>query len=212
MTVLLWSAIGYACGCLPSAWLIAGLIKRREILAGVRRDLGEADAHLVLKVNAGRASWSAAAMDVLKGFTPVVLALQLTGPYEIATCAVAAVIGHCWPPFLYRFAGRGLATGAGTFLAFLPFEMVVAGLARVLGSVLRAGGLLSTLGMVAVPVIAYLRDQPMPYVIASAAINVLIFLRRLEGMEEDVRLGAPLGRVLYRRAVLDASARPVRPV
>jgi hypothetical protein len=45
----------------------------------------------------------------------------------------------------------------------------------------------------------------MPYVVASAAINVLIFLRRLEGIEDDVRRGAPLGRAIYRRIVLDAS-------
>jgi acyl phosphate:glycerol-3-phosphate acyltransferase len=212
MTVLLWAVIGYACGCLPSAWLIAGLIKQREVLAGVRRDVGEADAHVLIQVHAGRASWSAAAMDVLKGFTPVVIALRVTGPYEIAACAVAAVCGHCWPPFLYRYAGRGLATAAGTFLAFLPVEMVVAGIVRVIGSFVRAGGLLSTVGFVAVPVVAWLRGQPMPYVVASAAINILIFLRRLEGMEEDIRSGSPLGRVLYRRAVLDQSARRVWPV
>jgi glycerol-3-phosphate acyltransferase PlsY len=191
---------------------VAGLIKRRDVLAGVRRDVGEADAHLLIKVHAGRASWSAAAMDVLKGFTPVVLALRLTGPYEIAACAVAAVCGHCWPPFLYRYAGRGLATASGTFLAFLPVEMTVAGIVRVIGSVVKAGGLLSTVGFVAVPVIAWLRDQPTPYVVASVAINVLIVLRRLEGLETDVRSGVPLRRVLFRRAVLDASARPVRPV
>lgn len=212
MTIVAWALIGYACGTLPSAWLIATIAHRRDALAGVRRDIGEADAHLLLKTQAGRIAWSAAAMDVLKGFTPVVLAVQLTGPYEVAACSVAAVCGHCWPPFLYRFAGRGLATAAGTFLAFLPVEMAVAGIVRVIGSLARAGGLLSTVGFCAVPVIAWLRGQPVPYIVASAAINVLIVLRRLEGMEEDVRSGAPLYRVLYRRAVLDASARPVRPV
>jgi glycerol-3-phosphate acyltransferase PlsY len=212
MTVLLWALIGYACGCLPSAWLVTKLIGRPEILAGVRRDVGEADAHLLIKIHAGRASWSAAAMDVLKGFTPVIIAVRLTGPHEIAACAVAAVCGHCWPPFLYRYAGRGLATAAGTFLAFLPVEMVIAGLVRVVGSFAKAGGLLSTIGFVLVPAIAFLRGQPTPYIVASVAINVLIFLRRLEGMEDDVRSGVSIPRVLYRRAVLDASARPVRPV
>lgn len=212
MAIAGWALIGYACGSLPAAWIVATIVRRRDALAGVRRDVGEADAHLLLKVHAGRAAWSAAAMDVLKGFTVVVLAVRLAGPYEIAACAVAAVCGHCWPPFLYRFAGRGLATAAGTFLAFLPVEMVIAGLVRVVGSLVRAGGLLSTVGFVSVPVIAWLRGQPIPYVVGSAAINVLIVLRRLEGLEDDVRSGAPLHRVLYRRAVLDASARPVRPV
>lgn len=212
VTIGAWALIGYLCGSLPSAWIVATLAGRRDALAGVRRDVGEADAHLLVKVNAGRIAWSAAAMDVLKGLTPMVLALGLTGPYEIAACAVGAVCGHCWPPILYRYAGRGLATGAGTFLAFLPVEMVVAGLIRVAGSAVRAGGLSSTIGFVLVPLVAWMRGQPIPYVVAAAAINVLIVLRRLEGIEDDVRSGAPLHRALYRRAVLDASARPVRAV
>lgn len=212
MAILGWALIGFASGSLPSAWIVAVITGRRDALARVQRDIGEADAHLLLKVHAGRISYSAAAMDVLKGFTPVVLALRLTGPYEIAACAVAAVAGHCWPPFLYRFAGRGLATAAGTFLAFLPLEMTIAGIVRVIGAVTRTGGLASTVGFAAVPVIAWLRGQPIPYVVGSAAINVLILLRRLEGMEDDVRAGGKLRRVLYRRALFDASVRPIRPV
>lgn len=171
----------------------------------MQREIGEADAHLLLKKHAGRAAASAAGMDVLKGLTPVIIALQLTGPYEVAACSIGAVCGHCWPPLLYRFAGRGLATASGTFLAFLPFEMVVAGLVRVLGSIIKAGGLLSTIGFVAVPVIAFLRGQPVPYVVAAVAINALIFLRRLEGIELDVRRGAHLSRALVRRIVYDSS-------
>jgi glycerol-3-phosphate acyltransferase PlsY len=206
MAIVLWSAIGYLAGSLPSAWIIAVLTGNRAALEDVRRDAGEADAHLLLKARAGHVAASAAAMDVLKGFTPVVIALRVAGPYEIASCAVAAVCGHCWPPLFYRFAGRGLATAAGTFLAFLPVEMVVAGIVRMIGSAVKAGGLLSTVGFAAVPLIALYRGQPAPYVVAAAGINVLIFLRRLEGLEEDLKLGVPIHRAIVRRAVLDASA------
>jgi glycerol-3-phosphate acyltransferase PlsY len=206
MTIVLWAVLGYVAGSLPSPWILARLTGNLHALERVRRDRGEDDAHLVLKQAAGGLAVSAAAMDVLKGFTPVVLAGQLTGPYEIAACAVGAVCGHCWPPVLYRFAGRGLATASGTFLAFLPVEMVVAGIVRVIGSLVKAGGLLSTIGFAIVPVFAWYRGQPIPYVVAAAAINVLIFVRRLEGMEDDVARGAALRRVLFRRAVLDASS------
>src|SRR5688572_14668485 len=205
MSIAFWALIGYLAGCLPSVWIVAGLVGQRDALVLVQRDVGEYDAHVLLKERAGRAASSAAAMDILKGFTPVILALQLTGPHEVAACAVAAVCGHCWPPFLYRLGGRGLATAAGTFLAFLPVEMVIAGIIRVIGSVVKAGGLLSTVGFVAVPLVAWARGQPVPYIVAAAAINVLIFVRRLEGLEDDVGRGAPLFRVLYRRVVLDAS-------
>jgi glycerol-3-phosphate acyltransferase PlsY len=206
MIIVFWALLGYVSGCLPSAWIIATLTDTRDVLERVRRDVGEADAHVLLKQHAGRVAASAAAMDVLKGFTPVILALQLTGPHEVAACAVAAVCGHCWPVVLYRFGGRGLATAAGTFLAFLPVEMVIAGIVRLVGGFVKAGGLLSTVGFVAVPLVAWARGQPTPYVVAAAAINVLIFVRRMEGLEGDVGRGAPIHRVLYRRLVLDASS------
>jgi hypothetical protein len=41
--------------------------------------------------------------------------------------------------------------------------------------------------------------------VAAAAINVLIFLRRLEGVREDIELGIPRGRAVLRRTLLDAS-------
>lgn len=206
MTVLFWALIGYAAGSLPSAWIVAYLTRRRHVLDDVRRTIGETDAHLLLKQAGGRGATVAAALDVLKGFVPVFVATWLTGPYAVAACAIAAVCGHCWPPFLQRYAGRGLAAGAGAYLGFVPVEMVLAGAVRIIGSVAKAGGLASTIGFVAVPLVAWFRGQPTPYVIAAVVINILIFVRRLEGVEEDVRLGVPLGRAIVRRAVFDASA------
>src|SRR5205807_8474797 len=103
--------------------------------------------------------------------------------------AGGSVAGHCWPPVLGRYTGRGLAAGAGAFLGFLPLEMLVAGAVRIFGGFVRAGGLASTIGYVSIPVLAALRGQPAPYVVAAAAINVLIFVRRLEGVGSDVEIG-----------------------
>lgn len=205
MTVLAWALIGYACGSLPSAWLVALASGHRAVLADVRRTSGEHDAHLVLKGVASRAASVAAAADVIKGLVPVAAAVFIAGPYGIAACALGAVTGHCWPPILSRYAGRGLATTAGTFLGMLPFEMVIAGIVRVIGSLLKIGGLSSTIGFWAVPAIAWLRDQPRVYVLASLIVNVLISLRRLEGIEDDVGRGAPLAKAVFRRVVFDAS-------
>jgi len=206
MAVFLWALIGYAAGSLPSAWIVATVSGRRDVLEGVRRTVGETDAHLLLKQAGGRAATVAAAMDVVKGFVPVLVATRLTAPYEVAACAVGAVAGHCWPPFLHRYAGRGLAAGAGAFLGFVPVEMVLAGIVRIAGSLAKAGGLASTIGFVAIPMVAWYRRQPTAYVVAAIVINVLIFVRRLEGVEDDVRLGVPLGHAIVRRAVLDVSA------
>jgi glycerol-3-phosphate acyltransferase PlsY len=208
MTVFLWALIGYASGSLPSAWIVAVATHNESALDRVRRGVGETDAHLLLKRAGGRGAMVAATMDVLKGLAPVIAATRLTGPYEVAACAVAAVAGHCWPPFVPRVAGRGLATAAGAFLGFVPIEMALAGIIRIVGSLVKAGGLLSTIGFLTVPLYAWYRGRPMPYVIAALMINVLIFVRRLEGISEDLELGMPVGLAVVRRAVLDASAHP----
>ena len=205
MTVAVWAFVGYAAGSFPSAWLVAIAAGKRSVLDHVQRNVGEADAHVLLSEAGGRTATVAAALDVLKGLLPVFAALRLAGPYDIAACAVGAVAGHCWPPVLRRYAGRGLAAGAGAFLGFLPLEMVVAGLVRGLGSLARAGGLASTIGYVSIPVIAALRGQPAPYVVAAATVNVLIFVRRLEGLREDLDLGISPSRAVLRRTLLDAS-------
>lgn len=206
MTVFGWALIGYVAGSFPSAWLVAVATGNNTVLDRVRRNVGEADAHVLLRESGGRGAAVAAALDVLKGFLPVLAAVWLTGPYEIAASAVGAVTGHCWPPILGRYAGRGLAAAAGAFLGFLPVEMVGAGIVRIAGSAVRAGGLASTIGYVAIPVVAAARGQSVPYVVTALVINVLLFARRLEGVREDISLGVPPARAVFRRAVLDASA------
>ncbi len=206
MDVFIWALVGYAAGTFPSAWLAAVGSGKRMVLAMVRRTVGEDDAHVVLKASGGRAATVAAVLDVVKGFVPVLIAVQFAGPYAIAACAIGALVGHCWPPFLYAYAGRGLAAAAGTFLAFLPVEMVLAGIIRVIGDRLKIGGLSSTIGYVAIPLVAWWRGQPAPYVVAAVAINVLIFIRRLEGISEDVAGGARPMRAAVRRIVLDVSS------
>jgi len=205
MTVATWALIGYVAGSFPSAWLVALATGKRSVLTDVRRTTGEADAHVLLQQSGGRGGEIAALLDVVKAFGPVLAAHRTAGPYAIAACAVGTVAGHCWPPLLTRYAGRGIAAGAGAFLGFLPLEMAMAGVVRVVGSLVGAGGLSSTVGYAAIPVVAALRRQPAPFIVAAVAINLLIFVRRLEGLHEDVALGISRPRAALRRALLDVS-------
>lgn len=206
MTVLIWALIGYAAGCFPSAWLVALATGKRVILSSVRRNYGEADAHVVLSQTGGRGAHVAAALDVLKALLPVVIAARMTSSSAVAACAVGTVTGHCWPPLLFRYGGRGLTAAAGAFLGFVPVEMVIAGIVRLIGGACKAGGLTSTIGFIAVPLLAAWRGQPRPFIVAAAAINLLIFVRRLEGVAEDISLGIPRSRAVFRRVVFDSSS------
>jgi glycerol-3-phosphate acyltransferase PlsY len=63
------------------------------------------------------------ALDALKGYLPVWLALWLSprfgfGDITIACVGLAAFLGHLWPLFFRFEGGKGVATAAGVLLAF----------------------------------------------------------------------------------------------
>jgi glycerol-3-phosphate acyltransferase PlsY len=42
------------------------------------------------------------------------------GDWWVAAVAVAAVVGHCWSPYIRFRGGKGMATGAGAAAALFP--------------------------------------------------------------------------------------------
>jgi acyl phosphate:glycerol-3-phosphate acyltransferase len=65
------------------------------------------------------------ALDALKGYLPVLLALGLSerfgfGTGTIAAVGLAAFLGHLWPVFFRFKGGKGVATAAGVLMAFNP--------------------------------------------------------------------------------------------
>ena len=72
------------------------------------------------------------ALDVAKGYLPAFLAPGLAAggsaapPSTLGLAAgVAAVLGHCYPLFARFRGGKGVATGAGAFLAVHPGAVAV---------------------------------------------------------------------------------------
>lgn len=209
MTVLLWALGGYLAGSFPSAWVVATLAARRDALDAADRSSSAGDAHHLLRgAVGGRAAAAAAATDIVKAFVPTLIASLVVGPHEAAACGIAAVAGHCWPPVLRRTAGRGLAAGAGAYLAVVPVEMVAGGLVTLIGTIARIGGPASTVGFLAIPILAHLRRQPDPQLVAAWVVFLLIVVRRLEGIAADVQHGASPSRAAVRRVVLDVSGSP----
>jgi acyl phosphate:glycerol-3-phosphate acyltransferase len=89
--------------------------------------------------------------DIAKGVVPVLLARQIThdAPVWVTATGVAAVLGHCFSPFLAFSGGKGVATALGMILALdwrvgliaIALFIVVMVFTRYvsLGSVLGAG-------------------------------------------------------------------------
>lgn len=124
-------------GGLPGALLLGlafllGAIPWGYLLARSTRDIdlrqvgsGGTGATNVQRAVGTRASIVVSVLDFLKGFLPVLLAKRLgLDPWWVGGVAVAAVVGHCWSPFIGFKGGKGVATGAGAAVALFPATLV----------------------------------------------------------------------------------------
>jgi glycerol-3-phosphate acyltransferase PlsY len=208
-----WVACAYLAGTFPSTWLVAKANHARALQAETGRRAGETDPHVLMTRHIGwRWSALAATLDVLKGLL-VTLAARRIGHLPdawLAAVGLAAVLGHAFPFYLARWAGRGLAAASGVLLVLLPVEMAIAGLLTVFGIAIRASGLLSTIGFASVPAVAGVQGQPAAYVWMGAAIFLVLVARRLEGVRDVVATGVSWPRAIVWRVAFDASTRPSR--
>src|SRR5690606_11117346 len=147
----IWSAvIGYLVGSIPIGFLVVRQLYRIDIrrygsgnigFTNVFRTAGLAPGLVVL------------AGDSLKGVRAVRLGRWLGGETAGMLGGLAAIAGHNWSLFLRFSGGRGVATGAGVFLALAPKVLAVAALIWVLTvACTRYVSLGSILGAISVPI------------------------------------------------------------
>lgn len=127
--LLIAAAGGYALGALPSAdvasrVLTGGAVDLRRSGTG---NPGGTNARRLLGHRAGRAVIAA---DVAKGTTASWAGRRLAGDLGAHVAGVAAVAGHCYPPWSGLRGGKGVATSFGqclyTFPAYAPIDFGVA--------------------------------------------------------------------------------------
>lgn len=117
------------------AVLVAYLIGSLSFAVIVSRTMGLADprsygsknpgATNVLRSGNRAAALLTLALDALKGYVPVMLALALgptfgLGAMTVALVGLAAFVGHLWPVFFRFQGGKGVATAAGVLMALNP--------------------------------------------------------------------------------------------
>lgn len=140
--VLAAAVAGYLAGSFPSADLAGRFAARRTGAPADLRQVGSGNPGAANAATVLGPRWGAAvlAMDGAKGAAATGLGRRLGGPGGGDVAGVAAVVGHCWPPWSGFRGGKGVATAAGVCAATEP--RLVAGIAA--ASALGAGsGLLA---------------------------------------------------------------------
>lgn len=126
LTLILIAAIYYLIGSIPTAYIIVKLVKKIDIRTVGSGNAGATNAARVL------GKWgfiSVFTIDLLKGFLPTYLLYYISAfeSKEIALImGIVLVLGHTYTVFLGFRGGKGVATGAGVFLALAPIEMGIA--------------------------------------------------------------------------------------
>jgi glycerol-3-phosphate acyltransferase PlsY len=123
------------------------------------------------------------ALDALKGYAPVWLALWLAprfgfGEITIAGVGLAAFLGHLWPVFFRFEGGKGVATAAGVLLAFNPWLGLATLLTWVIVAVFfRYSSLASIVAAVFAPFYQLLIWEPSAIALAIAVMSLLLLWR-----------------------------------
>jgi glycerol-3-phosphate acyltransferase PlsY len=116
--VVLLVMLGFGAGSIPFGAIVARWIAGVDIQAHGSGNIGATNVARVLGLVPGLI---VLALDAAKGALPTALALGCSGDVQTALATgAAAILGHCFSPFLGFRGGKGVATTFGVFLVLTP--------------------------------------------------------------------------------------------
>ena len=178
MTIeMVWALLlGFVCGSVPF-----GLLLTKAAGLGDVRDIGSGSIGATNVLRTGNKGLAAATvlLDAAKGAVPVLIAAHFwpdPNGFGAGLCAVAAVAGHCFTPWLKFKGGKGFATAAGVLLALAwPVMLVCAGIWAATLALSRISSVSSMTTVVLAPVAAWLMGYPLiVWPLVAVAVIVLI--------------------------------------
>ncbi|MBC7328157.1 glycerol-3-phosphate 1-O-acyltransferase PlsY [bacterium] len=124
-------------------------------------------------------------LDASKGVIPVLIAKSLAfSPTWVVIVGLLAVCGHIFSPFLRFKGGRGVATGLGLVIGIAPQIALI--LLLIWGVVVlftRYVSIASLTSAFAFPILMAFTHQPLPYLLISLIISVLVIIRHKPNIE-----------------------------
>jgi glycerol-3-phosphate acyltransferase PlsY len=165
--------VGFLAGSIPFGLIIGKRlgVDLREKGSG---NIGASNATRVLGLIPGLV---VAVLDITKGVVPVLLARAYGGVPTMV--GWAAILGHCFSPWLGGKGGKGVATAFGVFLVISPLAAATAVI--VFGAVLaitRVPTLGSLAGMAAIAGFALHRGDPGITRLALSTLCLLVYTHR----------------------------------
>jgi glycerol-3-phosphate acyltransferase PlsY len=146
--------------------------------------------------------------DLGKAALPTWLALgPLDLGYPMALAGgLCAAVGHAWPVTMGFIGGRALGSLIGILAVVFPWGALIQLLAMLLGLVLRFE-LMTTLGLLAMPLLSFAFGRPPAVTVGCIAMIALTAVKRVEGNRRPLPRGPDRWTVVWRRLWLDRDVR-----
>lgn len=165
--------LAYLVGSIPFGVIVGKVFYGVDVRQHGSGNVGTTNVFRVLGKKAGATVMIA---DILKGFIPALIAVQLFDPWPAILIAAAPEVGHMYSIFLRGSGGKGVATGAGIVLALVPVIFLICLLVWI--AVILTTRYVSLASLVAaalVPLLTLLLSEPVPYKIAGVLVTIIIF-------------------------------------
>jgi len=165
--------LAYLAGSIPFGVIVGKVFYGVDVRQHGSGNVGTTNVFRVLGKKAGVAVLIG---DMLKGFIPALLAVNLFDPWPAIFIAAAPEVGHMYSIFLGGSGGKGVATGAGIVMALVPVIFLICLLAWI--AVLLTTRYVSLASLVAaalVPIMTLLLSEPLPYKIAAVLVMIIVF-------------------------------------
>jgi len=187
----------YLIGSIPTGYIVVKLFTGQDI-----RTIGSGStgATNVKRVMGKKWFFTVMFLDALKGALPVILAKVFATVFVSiglipVLCAIAAILGHSKSVFLNFSGGKSVASGVGTIIALnWQVGLLIFALWSVITYISKYVSLGSIIALALSPVLMYLYEEPVAYVIYCAIGAVyIIYLHRenigrlIKGTENKVR-------------------------
>jgi glycerol-3-phosphate acyltransferase PlsY len=191
----------YLIGAFPTSFVVGKLTRGIDLRQHGSKNLGATNAFRVL---GWRAAIPVFIVDVMKGFLPTAFFPawdQRAAPEWALAYGAAAIIGHIFSIYVGFKGGKGVATGAGVFLALAPVAIAVS-MAVWIAVLLLSGyvSLASIISAMIVPIVVLLLQGVGPVFALALALALFIVyahranIRRLtRGEEHRFRRGTEPG-------------------
>ena len=182
--------IGYAFGCIQSAYLISKMVGKMDIR---EHGSGNAGASNITAIMGWKYGFIVAFVDVLKGILAVLVVKWIypNSPDLAYLSGMMAIIGHIFPFYLKFRGGKGVATLVGMMFGLNwklgTFFLLLVVVPALLSDYIVIGSFTT---FTTLPIVTFILGYPIIFTLMSVCLTVLVFylhrgnIRRIINKEE----------------------------